>query len=102
MSVIDKSRTIKLLLGEFRRRKIGRGRLIMVVDDKADKILPLQLHLENPGYRVSGYTVDTYTDPLKALLKFKPHQYDLHLLDVKMPCMNGFQLYQAFKKIDNT
>ena len=68
----------------------------MIVDDDKDTVLVLKMHLEN-----SGCSVDTYTSPLKALSEFIPGKHDLILLDVKMPNMNGFQLYQSLRKIDN-
>lgn len=43
-----------------------------------------------------------YTNPVKALSEFKPRQYDLILLDVRMPYMNGFRLYEKLKKIDKS
>ena len=42
----------------------------------------------------------TYTDPLEALLNFKPHFYDLLLVDINMPKMNGFELCTRILKID--
>jgi FixJ family two-component response regulator len=72
------------------------GKLIMIVYDEKDTVLALKIHLENSGYRVH-----TYTSPEKALSEFKPHLYDLILLDVKMPNMNGFQLYQKLRVIDD-
>lgn len=45
--------------------------------------------------------VDSYTDPTLALSNFKPGLYDLLLLDIKMPKMNGLDLYQKMKEIDN-
>jgi two-component system catabolic regulation response regulator CreB/two-component system response regulator ChvI len=68
----------------------------MIVDDDKDIALVLKMHLEN-----SGCKVDTYTSPLKALSEFKPREHDLILIDVKMPNMNGFQLYQRLREIDN-
>jgi len=38
---------------------------------------------------------------LIALSKFKPIYYDLFILDIKMPKMNGFELYTEIEKIDN-
>lgn len=71
--------------------------LVMVTDDDPDSALSVQMHLEDSGYRVK-----TYTNPLKALSEFKNFHYDLVLLDVKMPGMDGFQLYQRLKKIDKS
>jgi DNA-binding response OmpR family regulator len=44
---------------------------------------------------------DYFEDPVSALEKFKPDLYDLLLLDVKIPELNGFELYKEMKKIDN-
>jgi DNA-binding response OmpR family regulator len=49
----------------------------------------------------AGFIVHTYQDPLIALSKFKPSYYDLVILDIKMPKMNGFKLYAEIQKIDN-
>jgi CheY-like chemotaxis protein len=68
----------------------------MIVDDEKDTALVLKMLLEDSGYRVH-----MYTSPAKALLEFKPYQYDLILLDVKMPHLNGFQLCQRLRIIDN-
>jgi two-component system, OmpR family, response regulator ChvI len=48
----------------------------------------------------NGFKVDTFVDPTLALQNFKSSRYDLLILDVKMPVMNGFQLYAQMKKID--
>jgi YesN/AraC family two-component response regulator len=45
--------------------------------------------------------VDSYIDPTMALSNFKPGLYDLLLLDIKMPNMNGFDLHQKMKEIDS-
>jgi CheY-like chemotaxis protein len=46
-----------------------------------------QIVLEDAGYQCTSYT-----DPVKALQEFKPYFYDLILLDIKMPVLNGFEL----------
>jgi CheY-like chemotaxis protein len=51
------------------------------------------LILEDSG----EYDVDTYNDPLVALANFRPGYYNLILLDVRMPKMNGFELYDKMK-----
>ena len=55
------------------------------------------LALEDSGL----FEVDTYNDPLVALSNYRPNSYDLLLLDIRMPEMNGFELYQKIRKIDN-
>ena len=51
--------------------------------------------------KLHGFEVDSFNDPLIALSVFKPDTYNLVLLDVKMPKMDGFTLYNEIKKIDN-
>jgi len=68
---------------------------VMIVDDELDLSLLLKTLLEENNFRV-----DWYTDPVLALNKFKRNFYDLLLLDIKMPKMNGFELYRELKKIE--
>lgn len=68
---------------------------IMLVDDEPDINTTLRVVLTR-----AGFSVDTFDDPIDALEKLKPRFYDLIILDVKMPKMNGFQLYQEIKKVD--
>ena len=49
----------------------------------------------------NGFNAASYDDPVLALENFKAGSYDLLLLDIKMPEMDGFQLYQKMKKIDS-
>jgi DNA-binding response OmpR family regulator len=68
---------------------------ILLVDDEYDVSLTVKTILEK-----YGFAVDSYDDPTIALSNFKPGMYDLSLLDIKMPKMNGFELYQKIKEID--
>ena len=72
-----------------------RKKKVMIVDDELDLSLLLKTLLEENNFRV-----DWYTDPVLALNKFKRNFYDLLLLDIKMPKMNGFELYRELKKIE--
>ena len=68
---------------------------ILIVDDELDITLAFKKGLES-----NGFFVDIYNDPVIALSNFKSGFYDLLLLDVRMPKMNGFELYQEIEKID--
>jgi DNA-binding response OmpR family regulator len=68
---------------------------ILIVDDEPDIAQVLKLGLEK-----NGFAVDTYNNPLDAVSKFKADSYDLLLLDIKMPKMNGFELYSKLHRID--
>ncbi len=70
---------------------------ILVVDDEPDIAFALKVGLENN----SGFIVDTFDDPIEALSNFKAGKYDLLLLDIKMPKMDGFELYKEIKKKDD-
>jgi CheY-like chemotaxis protein len=74
----------------------GTKRTILVVDNEPDITLTLQLGLEEGG----GFDVDAFTDPLSALKNFRPNFYDLVLIDIMMPNMDGFELYERLKKVD--
>ena len=68
---------------------------IMVVDDEDDLIFLLQILLEQKGFKVNAFT-----DPLLALQSFEAGMYDLAILDIKLPSLNGFDLYERIKRID--
>jgi DNA-binding response OmpR family regulator len=71
---------------------------VLLVDDEPDLNLTLKMILEENGFKV-----DSFTDPLSALENFKEEAgtYKLLILDMKMPQMNGFELYRQIKKIDD-
>ncbi|HYA82161.1 MAG TPA: response regulator [Candidatus Bathyarchaeia archaeon] len=48
----------------------------------------------------NGFGVDSYGDPFLALDNFKTHLYDLVILDINMPKMNGFSFYRQIRKLD--
>ena len=69
---------------------------ILIVDDEPDLTKISVMALEHYGYKV-----DAFNDPTEALSKYKPGSYDLIILDIKMPKMDGFELYQEIIKKDN-
>ena len=72
-----------------------RGKRILIIDDDGDITNLFKIFLE-----YDGYNVDSFTDPIDALYSFRKDVYDLVLLDLKMPRMNGLILHQKMKNID--
>jgi DNA-binding response OmpR family regulator len=69
---------------------------ILVVDDEPDLTMICSLALQYHGFKV-----DTFNDAQEALSNFKPSYYDLIILDIKMPKMDGFELYEKIKEKDD-
>jgi CheY-like chemotaxis protein len=83
---------------------------ILLVDDDDDILFTFKEGLEEEHdvdksqLFVDGakkIQVDTFADPKEALSSFKAGVYDLLLLDIRMRDMNGFELYEELKKIDD-
>ncbi len=70
-------------------------RRILIVDDEVDITDALKAGLERRGFKVT-----TFNDPVQALSKYKPSAYDISILDIRMPKMNGFELYREMRKLD--
>jgi DNA-binding response OmpR family regulator len=68
---------------------------ILLVDDDHDNSSMFKIGLQDAGFELS------YNDSGMALSAFKPDYYDLIILDVKMPNMDGYESYEKIKKIDN-
>jgi two-component system, OmpR family, response regulator ChvI len=71
---------------------------ILVIDDEPDITFALKTILED-----NGYTADVFNDPADVISKYNQPgiMYDLLIIDILMPRMNGFELYEKIKKIDN-
>jgi DNA-binding response OmpR family regulator len=70
---------------------------ILIVDDNPDIAFTLRIGLENND---SSMQVYSYDNPVNALIDFKPNFYDLLLIDVNMPLMDGFELCQKLLQKD--
>jgi CheY-like chemotaxis protein len=73
-----------------------RMKRIFLVDDDYDHTITFKVGLEHEEFEV-----DAYNDSAIALSKFKPDYYDLLLIDIKMPKINGFELYEKIREIDD-
>jgi PleD family two-component response regulator len=74
-----------------------RSKRILVVDDEHDICMVYQIVLQDAGYECISYI-----DPVKALKEFRPTYYDLVILDIKMPVLNGFELCKKIIELDKT
>lgn len=70
-------------------------RRVLLVDNDPNTSYILTMIL-----KLNDFDVSTHTDPEQALADFGKDLYDLLLLEVKMSKMNGFELYQKMKEID--
>ena len=69
---------------------------ILVVDDDRDIATLFKTYLERVGF-----AVDVFNDPLLALSNYRAGIYGLLLLDIRMPGMNGLELCQKIREVDN-
>ena len=72
-----------------------RKKRILLVDDEPDHCLVYQVILEDTGHECTSYT-----DSIKALQEFRPDYYDLVILDIKMPKLDGFALCEKIRELD--
>ena len=70
---------------------------VLIIDDDKDVGNLFKIYLE----KSDEYQIDAYTDPVDALYYFKKGLYDLVLLDLKMPQIDGISMYQQLKKVDS-
>jgi DNA-binding response OmpR family regulator len=70
---------------------------ILIVDDDSDILLTFTKALEV----YSQFEADTFNDPIEALSRFKVKTYDLLIIDIRLPQMDGFELYDKMKEMDN-
>ena len=68
---------------------------ILIIDDEPDITYTIKNILED-----NGFAADTFNDPILGLNNYKVNFYDLVILDIKMPKINGFELYIKIREQD--
>jgi two-component system, OmpR family, response regulator ChvI len=71
---------------------------VMLVDDEPDILAIFKTYLSSEGYKVEAFS-DSYM-ALQSFARSEPRHYDLLVLDIRMPTINGLQLYQRLKAVD--
>jgi len=74
--------------------KKSRAQTILLVDDEPLWLDAMKIVLKDEGYRTI-----TVTSGEEALLKLQTRKPDLIMTDVRMPVMNGFDLFQKIREI---
>jgi CheY-like chemotaxis protein len=81
--------------GEEELHEQIRNKRILLVDDEPDHCMVYQIVLEDAGFECISYT-----DSVKALQEFRPAYYDLVILDIRMPKLDGFALCEKIRAVD--
>ena len=91
---------------EWEQQRVERSpftKQILIVDDNSDITITFKKAFEeenrNDNNRIS-FKVNAYNDPLLALIEFRPDFYDLMLVDINMPKMNGFEFSTRILELD--
>jgi DNA-binding NtrC family response regulator len=69
---------------------------ILIIDDEPDITMTVRKALMDKAFEV-----ETANDPIIVLKNFKEGMYDLLIIDIIMPQMDGFGLYEKIRRIDN-
>lgn len=67
----------------------------MMIDDNQEITDLIAPRLES-----RGFSVDVFNDPVDAILSFKAGKYDVVLLDIRMPRMDGLRVFRELRRLD--
>lgn len=79
------------------RNNLTSGKKILIVDDEHDIGLSLKRVLER-----NSFSVDYYSESIEAIENFKVGYYDLAIFDIRMPGIDGTELYKRIRQLDKS
>jgi DNA-binding response OmpR family regulator len=88
-----------MMTSPIKNKNMDKLRRIMIVDDEQDVTFLFKIILEGIHQELS-LKVDSFNDSLVALENYREDLYDLIIIDVVMPKMDGFRLYKEIRKKD--
>jgi CheY-like chemotaxis protein len=90
------------------KHKNAARKRILIVNHEDDVSFALKLVLEEEGggqvlynNKMNCFKVDSFNDSILALNNFERGLYDLLIIAVVMPSMNGFELAKEIRRIDD-
>jgi two-component system, OmpR family, response regulator ChvI len=73
---------------------------VMLIDDEPDMIITYKSFLHSEGYNVDAFS--NSQEALRHFAQVNPSYYNLVIMDIRMPHLNGLQLYNRMKAINNS
>jgi DNA-binding response OmpR family regulator len=84
-----------LTIEENVKKSTTKGKKLLIIDDESDITFTIKSIMEENDFKV-----DSFTDSISALDNYQNNFYDLVILDIKMPKIDGFQLYTKIREQD--
>lgn len=98
---VNPSSTNMMLSSQIKNRNRDKTRRIMIIDDEQDVTFLFKIILESTQEDGSySCIVDSFNDSMTALENYREGRYDLIMIDIVMPKMDGFRLYKEIRKQD--
>jgi DNA-binding NtrC family response regulator len=84
-----------LYIGHQSQRRKTMPQRILIIDDEPDMLMLLRMMIEEN----TDYEVETTNNPSEGIKLFSEKDYDLVITDLKMPGLDGIELFDEFQEI---